>query len=109
MSITSEQLAAAREELAAAKAAREEILLTHIANGVIIESEDVYIDPTVTIAPGARILPGCVLRGKSYYDAARIAADFTLRCIENTVADTEHWYGVHFEPLLPELMKILAE
>ena len=57
----------------------------------------------------ASVFTGCVLRGKSYYDAARIAADFTLRCIENTVTDTEHWYGVHFEPLLPELMNMLAE
>ena len=82
MSIISEQLAVAREKLAAAKAAREEILLTHIANGVIIESEDVYIDPTVTIAPGARILPGCVLRGSTVIEAGCVIGPHTL--IENS-------------------------
>ena len=55
----------------------------------------------------ASVFTGCVMRNKSFYDAARIAADFTLRCIENTVADKDHWYGVHFESVLPELMQLL--
>ena len=43
---------------------------------------------------------GACLKGKSVYDAAGIAADYTFRCIENTIEDPEHWYGVKFEPVL---------
>lgn len=55
----------------------------------------------------ASAFTGAVLRGRDYYDAARIAADFTLRCIENTLADEGHWYGVDFESVLPELLRLL--
>ena len=44
---------------------------------------------------------GAYLNGKSAYDAAGIAAEYTVRCIENTVDDPSHWYGVKFEPVLP--------
>lgn len=44
---------------------------------------------------------GACLCGKSIWMAARIAADFTVRCIENTLSDPEHWYGVKFEPAIP--------
>ena len=48
---------------------------------------------------------GAMLRGKSIFDAAVIAADYTLKCIEATKDDENHWYGVKFEPVLPELIK----
>lgn len=48
---------------------------------------------------------GKLLQGSSLYDAAKAAADFTLRCIELTAGDPEHSYGVKFELALPELMK----
>lgn len=51
---------------------------------------------------------GAVLRGLSKFDAAKIAADYTLRCIENTVGDKAHWYGVKFETALPELIQMLG-
>lgn len=44
---------------------------------------------------------GAYMRGKPAFEAAGIAADYTLRCIENTVGDPEHWYGVKFETALP--------
>ena len=44
---------------------------------------------------------GAYMCGKKSYDAAVIAADYTVKCIENTVDDSEHWYGVKFEPVLP--------
>ena len=47
---------------------------------------------------------GALLHGKSAYDAAVIAADFTVHCIEYTIGDPSHWYGVKFEPLLCELI-----
>jgi len=50
---------------------------------------------------------GALLRGLAVYDAAAVAADFTLRCIETTRADESHWYGVKFEAVLPELIKRL--
>lgn len=50
---------------------------------------------------------GAVMRGKSLFDAVRISADFTRRCIEETHRAPAHWYGVKFEPVLPELMKML--
>ena len=50
---------------------------------------------------------GAYLRGKSAYDAAAIAADYTVRCIENTIDDPTHWYGVKFEPVLPYFMQRL--
>ena len=50
---------------------------------------------------------GAYLRGKDAYEAAGIAAEYTLRCIENTVDDPDHWYGVKFEPVLPYLIDAL--
>jgi pyridoxine kinase len=52
---------------------------------------------------------GAYLRGKSSYDAARIAADYTLRCIEVTKPDPDHWYGVKFEAVLPEFIRMLEQ
>ena len=50
-SVSAAALNAAREQLDAAEAAREAILLQHIANGVIIDSRTVQIAPDVVIAP----------------------------------------------------------
>lgn len=50
---------------------------------------------------------GALLRGKSLFDAARIAADFTVLCIKNTVEHKDHWYGVRFEGCLPELINMI--
>ena len=50
---------------------------------------------------------GACMSGKSAYEAAGIAGEYTLRCIENTVGDESHWYGVKFEPVLPELIAML--
>ena len=51
---------------------------------------------------------GALLNGKSAYDAAVIAADYTLLCIERTQGDAEHWYGVKFEPQLPAYLRMLG-
>lgn len=52
---------------------------------------------------------GSVVSGRSLYDAAVIAADFTVECIKNTVSDPGHWYGVKFEPILTELIEKLKK
>ncbi len=50
---------------------------------------------------------GALVSGKDDFEAARIAADFTVSCIKNTVNDKDHWYGVKFEGLLGELIEKL--
>ena len=44
---------------------------------------------------------------KSDFEAAKIAADYTVKCIENTINDKNHWYGAKFETAIPELIKAL--
>lgn len=48
---------------------------------------------------------GCWMGGKTMGEAARIAADFACRCIENTMDDPDHWYGTKFETALPWLIR----
>ncbi|MBQ8241015.1 MAG: pyridoxamine kinase [Bacteroides sp.] len=55
----------------------------------------------------ASAFTGALVRGRSIFDAAKIAADYTVRCIENTQDDPDHWYGVKFEPVLSELIGML--
>ena len=43
---------------------------------------------------------GALLSGMKIYEAACAAADFIVNCIEFTIKDPTHWYGVKFEPLL---------
>lgn len=48
---------------------------------------------------------GALMRGKSPYDAARIAADFVVECIKESQNDPEHTYGARFEPVLGKLIE----
>ena len=50
---------------------------------------------------------GALVRGKSAYDAARIAADYTVECIKYTAQLENHWYGAAFEPVLGKLIEAL--
>ena len=50
---------------------------------------------------------GALVRGKSAFDAARIAADYVLCCIRATAEEEDHWYGAKFEPVLGELIKMI--
>ena len=50
---------------------------------------------------------GALVRGKSAYDAARIAADYTVECIKATAQVDNHWYGAAFEPVLLKLIQAL--
>ena len=52
---------------------------------------------------------GAYLQGKSAYDAAVLAADYTVLCIEKTQSDASHWYGVKFETAIPELISGLHD
>lgn len=50
---------------------------------------------------------GALVRGKSAYDSARIAADYTVECIRETAKLENHWYGAKFEPVLGKLIEML--
>ena len=52
---------------------------------------------------------GALLNGKNAYDAAVVAADYTLLCIEATQGDAAHWYGVKFEAELPAFLRMLGK
>ncbi len=55
----------------------------------------------------ASAFTGALLRGHDAFSAAKIAADFTVACIENTQDDPNHWYGVKFETMLPKLCEMI--
>ena len=50
---------------------------------------------------------GALMRGKSAFDAAVIAADFTLAGMKATADDDTHWYGTKFEKVLPALCEMV--
>lgn len=55
----------------------------------------------------ASAFTGTLLRGKTLFESAKIAADYTVLCIKNTQGDSNHWYGVKFETALPSLIDML--
>lgn len=52
---------------------------------------------------------GSLVRGKSAYESARIAADYTVECIKATAEEKNHWYGAKFEPALGKLIQLINE
>lgn len=50
---------------------------------------------------------GAFMRGKTSYEAAKIAADYTVECIKHTATLDNHWYGAAFEPVLCKLIDAL--
>ena len=57
----------------------------------------------------AACFTGAWMQGLELFDAVKVAADFTFRCIENTYREPAHWYGVKFETALPDLLRMLSE
>ncbi|MBQ7915975.1 MAG: pyridoxamine kinase [Firmicutes bacterium] len=55
----------------------------------------------------ASAFTGALLNDKPVFEAAKIAADYTVKCIEHTRKDAAHWYGVKFELALRDLMEML--
>ena len=47
------------------------------------------------------------MHGKSFREAAKIAAEFVSEAITKTIDDDNHWYGVKFEKALPVLVREL--
>ena len=56
----------------------------------------------------ASAFTGALINGKDIFEAAKIAADYTVKCIINTQGDAEHWYGAKFETALGDLMAMLV-
>ncbi len=56
----------------------------------------------------ASAFTGAVMQGFNEQEAARVAADFTVACIEKTAGDAKHWYGVKFELALPDYIRMLG-
>ena len=52
---------------------------------------------------------GAFMRGKSAYEAAKIAADYAVECIKETAKLENHWYGAAFEPALGKLIAAINE
>ena len=57
----------------------------------------------------AAAFTGALAAEKDLYESAKIAADFTCRCIEYTAVEPAHWYGVKFEPVLWTLAGMLEK
>lgn len=55
----------------------------------------------------ASAFAGALVRGKSAYDSAKIAADYVLECIKATAEEDNHWYGAKFEPVLGKLIEMI--
>ena len=55
----------------------------------------------------ASAFSGALVRGKSAYEAAKIAADYTVECINRTAKESNHWYGAAFEPVLGKLIDMI--
>lgn len=52
---------------------------------------------------------GAYMHDKSKFDAVKIASDYTVKCIENTVDDDSHWYGTKFETAIKDLVAMIEE
>lgn len=56
----------------------------------------------------ASAFTGALMNDKDVFTAAKIAADYTVKCIINTQGDADHWYGAKFETALRDLMDMIA-
>lgn len=56
----------------------------------------------------ASAFTGALMNDKDIFEAAKIAADYTVKCIINTQDDKEHWYGAKFETAIRDLIDMLA-
>lgn len=52
---------------------------------------------------------GALVRGKTAYEAAKVAGDYTVECIKETAKLDNHWYGAAFEPALGKLINALND
>ena len=55
----------------------------------------------------ASAFAGAFMRGKTAFEAAKIAADYAVECIKATSEEDNHWYGAKFEPVLSKLIAMI--
>lgn len=55
----------------------------------------------------ASAFTGALIKGKTAFEAAKIAADYTVECIKQTATEENHWYGAKFETALKTLIEML--
>lgn len=55
----------------------------------------------------ASAFTGALIRGKTAFEAAKIAAIYTVECIRITAEEENHWYGAKFEPALKTLIDMI--
>ena len=86
--------------------------------GVVVYQDGVYNYYRHKKLPGschgtgdifASAFVGSFVRGKSTFDAAKIAANYVVECIKDTLQEESHWYGAKFEPSIGKLIKALSE
>ena len=53
----------------------------------------------------ASVFAGMLINGYDTLKSASVAADFVVKCIEDTLQDDKHFYGVHLEKNLHVLGK----
>ena len=81
---------------------------TAVSDGKTIEYDFNPRNPRNSHGTGdvfASVFAGAVLHGKSALEAAALAADLVCAAIEAT--DPDHWYGVSFEKVIPDLVERL--
>ena len=57
----------------------------------------------------ASAFTGALLRGKSLFDSAALAADYVVESMKKTLGDESHFYGVKFEKAIPFLVDRLEK
>ena len=62
----------------------------HLDNGVNFISDNVCIEPQVVIAPGATILPGCILRGQTVIGPDRVGTKTAEGCHLGAYVETKN-------------------
>ena len=111
-----DQILAALEELGCHKVILTGISYQKETTGIVIQEDGVYryyehpLRPNSCHGTGdvyASAFVGALVRGKSAYDAAKIAADYTLACIDETAKLDNHWYGAAFELAIGKLIEML--
>ncbi len=84
--------------------------------GVVIYENGQYAYYEHTLLPNschgtgdiyASAFVGALVRGKTAYESAKIAADYTVECIKATAEAKNHWYGAAFEPVLGKLLEAI--
>ena len=83
---------------------------TAVSDGKTVEYDFNLRIPSLYHGTGdvfASVFSGAILRGRSTFEAAVLAADIVCAAIGAT--DKDHWYGVSFERVIPDLVAALSQ